>query len=343
LHPASAFMRSGKCVGCRRPGLVALVGSLLLITGCGESPSILNPGGPGAGEIAWLSWFLIGLGTVVYLVVMAVMAYALMRRNRPPNDQGQQRSGARLIFYGGLLIPAIILLVVLGFTLNTLRALSTPAIPDELSVRVVGHQWWWEVAYPAQGFVTANEIHIPVGQPVRVTLASQDVIHSFWVPELHGKLDMIPGQINSYWLQADEPGVYLGICAEFCGIQHAKMLFVVVAEPAEAYAAWLAQQQQPAALPTEPQAQAGLEVFLGSTCVQCHAIRGTDASGNLGPDLTHLASRRTLGAGILPNNRGNLGGWIIDPQHIKPGNLMPASALTGEELQALLAYLETLH
>jgi cytochrome c oxidase subunit 2 len=190
--------------------------------------------------------------------------------------------------------------------------------------------------------LTANYIHIPAGVPVRVHLGSQDVIHSFWVPELHGKLDMIPGQTNSFWLQADNPGEYKGICAEFCGTQHAKMLFLVVAQPPDEFAAWLEQQQQPAAVPAEPLAQQGLQVFLTGGCVECHAVRGTDATGNLGPDLTHIASRRTLGAGILPNNPGNLGGWIADPQHIKPGNLMPDSPLTGEELQALLAYMATL-
>jgi cytochrome c oxidase subunit 2 len=236
----------------------------------------------------------------------------------------------------------VVLSGVLALTVNTLLALSAPAEADDTVVEVIGHQFWWEVRYPQHNVLTANEIHIPAGVPVRVHLGSQDVIHSFWVPELHGKLDMIPGQTNSFWLQADNPGEYKGICAEFCGTQHAKMLFLVVAQPPDEFAAWLEQQQQPAAVPAEPLAQQGLQVFLAAGCVECHAVRGTDATGNLGPDLTHIASRRTLGAGILPNNPGNLGGWIADPQHIKPGNLMPDSPLTGEELQALLAYMATL-
>jgi cytochrome c oxidase subunit II len=322
---------------------VALVAAaLLLLAGCGDPPSALEPRGPAAQAIANLGWFLTVAGTLVYVAVMTVVLYALFRRRTRSLDDLAPRYGPRMILFGGVIIPAIILLLVYGFTFNTLRALSTPAVAKAIPIHVVGHRWWWEVQYPNQGFETANELHIPVGYPVQITLASQDVIHSFWVPELHGKLDMVPGDVNTFWIQADEPGAYWGECAEFCGIQHANMRFVVVAEPEEQFAAWLAQQQQPAAEPTEPQAQQGQEIFLSSTCIQCHTIKGTNATGDLGPDLTHLASRRTLAAGTLANNRGNLTGWIIDPQHIKPGNLMPSTRLTGEELQALLAYLATL-
>ena len=177
---------------------------------------------------------------------------------------------------------------------------------------------------------------------MQLTLTSMDVIHSFWVPQLHGKIDLIPGTATTLWLRADQPGEYRGMCAEYCGVQHAKMQFLVVAEPPDQFQAWLDLQRQPAAVPTDPLAQRGLQVFLSSSCVTCHAIRGTSATGALGPELTHLASRRTLGAGILPNTRGTLAGWIADPQSIKPGVHMPPSDLTGEQLQALVVYLETL-
>jgi cytochrome c oxidase subunit 2 len=198
------------------------------------------------------------------------------------------------------------------------------------------------VRYPASGFVTANEIHIPVGQPVRFELASEDVVHNLWVPELLGKFDLIPGKTNVTWIQADQPGEYMGLCAEYCGIQHARMRFVVIAVPPEQFAAWLDGQRQPAAAPTDSPQLRGQQVFLAADCGTCHTIAGTNIAERVGPDLTHLASRRTLGAGSLANNRGNLAGWLLNPQSIKPGNKMPPTALSGEDLQALLAYLESL-
>jgi cytochrome c oxidase subunit 2 len=315
---------------------------LPLLTSCVNAPSTLEPRGPAAARIADLWWVLLGLGTAVFVVVIGFLLFALMRRRQiQPDDATAVHAGTRMIVVAGIGVPAIILLVVFGLTVGVLRALATPAA-ETLTIHVIGHQWWWEVYYPQQQFETANELHIPVGQPVQITLTSQDVIHSFWVPELHGKLDMIPGKTNTFWLQADEPGVYWGECAEFCGIQHAKMAFVVVAESEQQFATWLDQQQQPATVPLDALAHQGQQLFLSLTCIQCHAIKGTQATGDLGPDLTHLASRRTLGAGSVPNSPGNLGGWISNPQHIKPGNLMPASNLTGVELQALLAYLATL-
>jgi cytochrome c oxidase subunit 2 len=250
--------------------------------------------------------------------------------------------GVRILLYGGVIAPAIVLLVVFGFTIATLRALAMPEIPAEYTVHVVGHQWWWEVRYPQQLVQTANEIHIPAGRPVRFILSADDVIHSFWVPELHGKLDLIPGQTNEFWLQAEQPGVYLGECAEFCGIQHAKMRFLVVAQTPAEFNAWLAAQRLPARPPQEPLAVSGQQVFLNSGCIYCHTIAGTQATGKLGPDLTHFASRQSLASATVPNNRGNLGGWIADPQHLKPGTQMPPTAISGDDLQALLAYLATL-
>jgi cytochrome c oxidase subunit 2 len=215
-----------------------------------------------------------------------------------------------------------------------------------LQVRVTGHQWWWEVQYrdssPQKWATTANEIHVPVGRPVVFELRSTDVIHSLWPPNLNGKRDLIPGNENSIWFQADSAGVYRGQCAEFCGHQHAKMAFLIVAEPPDSFAAWLVRQRDTAHTPTDSVAMRGQEVFLASSCVMCHAIAGTPAGSRIGPDLTHLASRRTIAAGTLLNTRGNLARWIVNPQTIKPGVRMPPNKLDADDMQALLTYLETL-
>ncbi len=322
---------------------VALIPLLLLLAGCANAPSMLDPKGPAAQSITDLWWLLFWLATAVFLVVCGLLGWALVRRR--PSDQSsldEPRGGTRLVVWGGIVIPAIILLVVFGATIWTLRAIASPADSNALTIHVIGRRWWWEVQYPQQQFATANEIHIPVDRPVQFVLSSSNVIHSFWVPELQGKMDLMPGMTNSLWLEASEPGIYRGECAEFCGVQHAKMDFLVIAQPQAEFDAWVAQQQQPAAKPTDALAQQGAQLFFDANCMNCHAIKGTDATGNLGPDLTHLASRRTLASAAIENNIANLGGWIADPQHIKPGNLMPASQLTGVELQALLAYLATL-
>ncbi|HXF60707.1 MAG TPA: cytochrome c oxidase subunit II [Caldilineaceae bacterium] len=325
------------------PRLAGLL-SLCYLTSCAAAPSVIAPRGPAAESIANLWWTLLAVGMAVYVAVMAFLFYALFRRRRADLDLRTPvpRSRVQVVVWAGIIVPALILLGVHGLTLGVLRILAEPETPPALTIQVIGHQWWWEVRYPEYNFETANEIHIPVGQPVAIELVSDDVIHSFWAPELHGKLDLNPGLTNHFWLQADVPGAYWGECAEFCGVQHAKMQFVVVAEPVDEFAAWVEQQRRPAQVPADPQAQRGLEIFLGSECIYCHTVAGTGATGNLGPDLTHLASRRTLAAGAVANNRGNLGGWITDPQHIKPGSLMPPTDLTGADLQALLAYLATL-
>ncbi len=332
----------------KRPHLLLPLITLCL-TGCGHSPNVFDPQGPAARGIAQLGWLLVGLGSAVFLLVMGLLGYALFHRRSPAPDlatehlRGPSATTRRWVLLGGVVLPALILAIVLVFTITVLRAISATTPNAELTIEVNGRQWWWEVHYPTQQITTANEIHIPVGQPVRVVLKAGDVIHSFWVPDLHGKLDMIPGQTNEFWLQADHPGEYWGECAEFCGIQHAKMNFVVVAERAEVFAGWLERARQPALTPSDPLLQTGQRIFLNSPCAYCHAIQGTAAVGNLGPDLTHLASRRTLAAGALPNTRQQLASWIVDPHQIKPGNLMPASPhYTEPELQALLAYLLSL-
>jgi cytochrome c oxidase subunit 2 len=277
-------------------------------------------------------------GLTVLIVVLAVTACE--------REQRQFRSAPPAAAKAAVAVTAIILFVLLVLSVSTGRGLSSFATPDALHIEVIGHQWWWEVHYadpvPSQRVITANEIHIPVGRPIVLQLTSHDVIHNFWAPNLHGKRDLIPGHITSIALQADKPGAYRGQCAEFCGYQHTYMAFLILAEPAEQFAAWLERQRGPAVQPTEALQQRGQEVFLAPSCVLCHTIQGTSAAGKVAPDLTHIASRHTIAAGTLPNTTGHLAAWIIDPQHIKPGNKMPPNHLDPDDLQALLAYLESL-
>lgn len=238
------------------------------------------------------------------------------------------------------------LLVLLAGDVFTSRALARLPLQDAVNIELIGHQWWWEARYrdadPSREFTTANELTIPVGRPVIVTLRANDVIHSLWVPNLAGKKDLIPGRTATLRLRADRAGTYRGQCAEFCGLEHALMALLVHAVPNGDYEAWAANQRQPAREPADAVARHGRDVFLGSSCVMCHTITGTPAQAVMGPDLTHVASRQTIAAGMFPNNRGHLAGWIGDPQALKPGVNMPANTLPPDDLQALLAYLETL-
>jgi cytochrome c oxidase subunit II len=329
---------------------------LLLFASAGHH-SALVPAGPQAARIGHLWWLMFWVCSAVFLLVMAALAVGLVRdrapaeRNVPPGPvPPETRRRFTRVVAGAVAVTAIILFVFLFASTGTGRAIASLSRSDRfdaLTVEVTGHQWWWEVVYldpvPGQRVTTANEIHIPVGRPVRIRTVSHDVIHSFWVPSLHGKRDLIPGHDSEdFWLQADHPGVYRGQCAEYCGHQHAHMAFLVIADPPERFASWLDAQRQPAASPATPQEMRGQDLFLHLQCALCHAVEGTDASGRVGPDLTHVASRRTLAAGTLPNTRGHLAGWIVDPQTIKPGNLMPASSLGSQELESLLAYVESL-
>ena len=312
-----------------------------------SSPSLLRTYGFVAGREAWLGWILLGVATVVVLVVSALVLAGALRRPRPePGLLERGGEGLRWIVIGGIVVPTVILVVVLILTVTTQSAIATPAGAD-LTVRVTGRQWWWEVRYlnqsPSLIATTANEIHIPVGRPVRLEVVSGDVIHSFWIPELAGKTDLIPGQENVMWLEADRPGVYHGQCAEYCGLQHAKMGMEVVAESPDAFARWLERQRAPAAASAGTDAAAGAQVFATTACALCHTVRGTMAGGRLGPDLTHVAGRRTIAAGTVANSRGNLLGWIENPQAFKPGTLMPAVPLDGRALGDLITYLQSLH
>jgi cytochrome c oxidase subunit 2 len=339
---------------------VVAAASASFLSGCAgapsapaRQPSMLDTAGPRAAEIAWLWWLMLGIATVVYVVVVALLLHALFRsRPAEPHPSRPSRlaawlgeplarlAGATFVSVGGIVVPAIILVVLMVVTVRTMAALSAPAGSPEFTVVVTGYQYWFEVRYPDRDVVTANEVHVPVGQPVRLAVTAVDVIHSFWVPQLQDKLDMIPGRTNTTWFQADAPGVYWGECTEYCGTAHARMAFVVVAEPREQFLAWLEQQRQPAAAPTDPVAQRGVQAFARERCINCHVIRyGSDrAGGNAGPDLTHVGGRRTIAAGTLPTNRDTLAAWIADPQRLKPGNLMPNldDATAAREIAAYL-------
>ena len=257
-------------------------------------------------------------------------------------NEGAVSNGLVVAF--GIVVP-VACLIVLFFIANigVVKATDAPAPGQtKMNMTVIGHQWFWEVRYPGTQAVTANEIHIPVKTPVNVTLKTADVIHSFWVPQLNRKIDMIPGRTNRVLLYADKPGVFRGQCAEFCGLQHAHMSMAVYADPPARFKAWLANMAKPLAAPASPQAKAGEQVFLTQQCASCHTIRGTSARGTIGPDLTHLQTRNTLAALTIPNRKGYLGGWVLDPQHIKPGNKMPGLNLSGPQFQNLLTFLEGL-
>lgn len=309
----------------------------------------LRPRGPVAETMADLWWLMLVLGTATFLL-FALLLWRGLRRSAEPDDDPAPTGdrpdtgpGATAwLVGGGVLLPLVVIGVVLAATVVGMRATPTAAGADGLVVEVVGHRWWWEVRYPAQDVVTANEIHIPVGEPVTFRLTSADVIHSFWVPALGGKRDLLPEDVNTLVLQADEAGRYRGDCAEFCGLQHARMGITVIAEPRDDFEQWASQHARPAAEPTGASAVRGRDVFMGADCARCHTIAGTPAQGDTGPDLTHLASRLTLGASLLENTPDNLRDWIADPHQFKPGIEMPATELTGDELTDLVAYLQGL-
>ncbi|CAN7620575.1 c-type cytochrome [Phenylobacterium sp. LjRoot164] len=309
----------------------------------GWPPPALDPAGPFAAPVNVLSWVLMAGGGAVLAVVLVALGLSLLG----PRRWRKRLGGGWLVWAGGLAFPVVVLSALLIYGLSLTHRLSEAPTPGELRIRVTGEMWWWRVAYlddAGQAILQdANELHIPVGRPVVLELESADVIHSFWVPRLGGKRDMIPGRRNLLRLQADSPGVYAGQCAEFCGGPHALMGFVVVAHEPRAYEAWRGARLERAAAPSDPQAVRGAEVFAASGCGACHTVAGTSANGLAGPDLTHVGSRRSLGAGILPNNRGTLAGWVADSQAIKPGNRMPSyPVLRGRDLNALAIYLEGL-
>lgn len=358
-------------------------------------PSYMRPAGAPGGVEATLGWWLTGISILVVVVIAALVIAAIARHrgeNRGHTSAGTGEARNRVDeretgrwnvvpglswIYVGVGISVLILLVSFGGTLATLARAARPDRPAPITLDVVAHQWWWEMrledSVPSDAFVTANEVHIPVGVPVHLRVQSYDVIHSFWIPELGGKIDVVPGQVNESWLRADRPGIYRGQCAEYCGLQHAKMALAVIADPPAQFARWAAAQRMAAssiapsndstgivapgaqgvapgtvvASLTAPAAQnrgpgAGEATFV-AYCGGCHTVRGTDALGTVGPDLTHLASRLTIGAGLLDNTPANLTRWVRNPQAAKRGVLMPAMDLRQEQLASVVSYLETLH
>jgi cytochrome c oxidase subunit 2 len=379
---------SPRPVRSRRLPRLGTAALLAWLPGCDGIQSALQPDGPDAAAIAELYWVLAAIATLVSLVVIGLVVYALFRRREisgeepplplTPRSEKQKRerlqrvqegeaeptasdadplpvqlhTGAtdrraiRWVMLAGAAIPTVILICAFVFTERTHGLVDRREEPVALTVEVIGRRWWWEVHYlDAQGrrlFETANEIHIPAGERVRFRLKSADVIHSFWVPQLGGKLDMIPGRVNQFSLQADRAGVYRGQCAEYCAGPHAMMSMLVIAQPRAEFQAWMAHQALGEPPLADPLARAGREVFLNTACSACHAVRGTPAVGDLGPDLTHVASRRTLAAVTIPNTKGHLGGWLGNPQRIKPDNLMPAVPMESEHFLALLHYMQSL-
>jgi len=315
--------------------------------------SVLDPAGAGGASIAALWWAMFGMGTLVFLGVVIALFLAVRRRE---GTELHTRAGDRLdtpddrrarrFVIGAVAASLAVLLVTFTLSLFTSRATAALAEDGAPEIEVTGIQWWWDIRYldsdPSRVVRVANELHLPAGRSVRIKLRSRDVIHSFWVPSIAGKLDVMPGRENELWVRATVPGTYRGQCAEFCGLQHAKMsLMVVVHTPAD-YEKWLAAELQPASPPASALAVTGETVFMRNPCSACHAIRGTDAYGQAGPDLTHLGRRLSLAAGELPNTAANRAAWITAPQEVKPGAHMPDVGLDPTELEALLAYLDGL-
>ncbi len=325
------------------------------LTGCASAPSALSPVSSNAQQISDLFWPILIIASAVFLIVEGLLLYAVVRyrskqRDRLPN----QITGNRRLEVAWTLVPAVILAAVYIMSLQTLGSVaSQPVTPttaasatgdppnQPLHVRVIGHQWWWEFDYPDLHITTANELHVPVGVDVDLAVESIDVIHSFWVPQLGGKVDAIPGHTNHTWVHVLSAGTYHGQCAEFCGIEHALMRFNVVAEPPDQFDAWIKQQQAP--VPSlAGDAAAGEQMFLTGPCIGCHTIDNTTAQGKVGPNLTHFASRSIFAGGVLPNTPEDVSRWLTDPQAVKPGTVMPNLHLGTEKVAALVAYLESL-
>jgi cytochrome c oxidase subunit 2 len=338
-------------------GILVLLARILLAAGlCTASPradnsvpSIFDPHSTPAESIRHLSYFVLTITGLIFLVVFSLLAYAVVKfRKRTAGTEREpvQVYGSNQIELAWTIIPILIVVVLFLATARVIHAIQdAPKPATAMEVTVIGHQFWWEFRYPAFGIVTANELHVPVSDPVRSTptflkLLSADTDHSFWVPQLAGKTDLIPNRVNQMWMDPQRTGIFLGQCAQYCGTQHAKMLLQVSVDSPQDFEAWVRAQQQPAN--RDDKEIAGRQVFETTACVNCHAVGGTNATGRFGPDLTHLMSRRTIASGAAENNRENLRLWIQNPNAIKPGSLMPAMQLSDTDLDALVRYLETL-
>jgi cytochrome c oxidase subunit II len=340
--------------------LLVAVATLLLGPAAMAEPALaqgsqdaLRTVGPQAGHILDLWRLTLAICTAVFALVLLGFLYAIWRAPKatvdtPADVSSFRRSEPRLQrnVIVATAVSALLLLVLIGASVWTDRALAQMSLKNAVHIRVTGHQWWWELQYddadPSKVFTAANELHVPVGRPVILSLRSDDVIHSLWVPNIAGKKDLIPGRSAQLQFRADKPGVYRGQCAEFCGFQHAWMAFLVVADEPAQYEAWAARQREPAGPPADATLARGQQLFLSTTCVMCHNIGGTDASARKAPDLTHFGSRQHIAAGALRNGPAELASWIADPQKHKPGANMPGHAFTNEDMGALVAYLESL-
>jgi cytochrome c oxidase subunit 2 len=322
---------------------LAVIGVLPAVaTGCESNQSVTSPVTEPAREIDTLWWAMFAGAMVVFAVVIGLLVLAYVRRRGAVDHD--DRVPYMVILGGGMVAPIVALGVLFVFVLRVMPAVSAPTPGStRLTVEVISHQWFWEVRYPGTAAVTANEIHIPAGTPVDLVGRTGDVIHSFWVPRLNRKIDLIPGRTNRIELDVSRPGVYRGQCSEFCGLGHAEMAFNVVVQPPAAFRQWLAAEARPATAPASGEAALGEQVFLSQSCADCHTIRGTSAAGRVGPDLTHVGSRQTLAALTLENTPESLYDWISNPQAYKPGSRMPGfGSLPASDRHALVAYLEGL-
>jgi cytochrome c oxidase subunit II len=317
----------------------------LFATGCGKQ-SIISTHSPQAHSITLLWWWMLAASVVVFLGALAMLVMAWVRRGTPglPWFGEREEISEAMVLLFGIGIPVVVLVVL--FAVSDVYMVGQTAPPDPkttaMTIDVIGHQWWWEVHYPATGAVTANEIHIPVDTRVNVVATTADVIHSFWVPALNRKIDMIPGRQNRIVLQPTRTGEYRGQCSQFCGLQHANMALEVFVQSPAAFRTWLADNSAAPRAPSAAQARAGQQVFMSSQCASCHRIAGTAAAGTVGPDLTHLATRTTLASDTIPNTPAELAAWISNPQAIKPGDRMPDLGLSHREVAELVAYLDSL-
>jgi cytochrome c oxidase subunit 2 len=330
------------------PGKDRLFAFLLLavvpLAGCGGNQNTVSPASPQEGAITTLWWVMLVGASIGFGIILTLLALGWVRRNRSNLPFGiGERGGTRIVLGLGVATPVALLSALFVWSDIYVLKKTQPAKASAtaMTVKVTGRQWFWEFRYP-DGAVAANELHLPVHTRVNVVGTTADVIHSFWVPELNRKIDLIPGRTNRVTLDPDRSGVFRGQCAEFCGLQHANMTVLVFVQPESRFRAWLANEAKPARTPASAEARRGEEVFSSENCSGCHQIRGIDAHGQIGPDLTHVGSRTTLGAATIPNTPESLAAWIRDPQHFKPGNKMPKLDLSDDEIKALTAYLEGL-
>jgi cytochrome c oxidase subunit II len=322
---------------------------------CGGRQSALDAAGVQAGQLESLWWLFFYITAAVYVIVMAVLVMAFIRRQRsnerdPPdkktNTPREQSVGNVVKAAVGVTVLVLFALMITSFRAGA--AIDRLAnVPPQVVIKVTGHQWWWEIEYvdettPGNNVMTANEIHVPVGRPVKMHLQSNDVIHSLWMPNMHGKKDLVPIYPTTFYFQADKPGIYWGQCAEFCGYQHAKMRFQVTAESDADFQAWLNAGRQIPPPPAGDAEKRGQQIFVAGVCAQCHTVAGTGAGGRVGPELTHIASRPYIAAGSMQNTNENLAQWVTDPHHVKPGIRMPMNTFSDEDLSALVAYLRSL-